>query len=128
MGGVQGEAPLDLVVLQSLISAGLFGVSLWWYRRNLGDKSGNAGRVLWAVWVIFGILSLVILAAIGLEALVLGGIVTWAFCVAGTVLGSRLLVRSFRNHEQDVWALTLVFGLGYGLLGFLFVLFLVSPE
>ena len=119
---------MDIAVLQTLIAAGLLGASLWWYRRNIGEKSGNAGRVLWVVWVVFGIASLVILAASGLEAVLLGGAVTWAFCVAGTVLGSRLLVRSFRNREQDIWALTLVFALGYALLGFLFVLFLVRSA
>ena len=90
-------SPLDLIVLQALAATGLLLVSLWWYRRHRGEKSGNAGLALWVVWVVFGILSLVILAASGLATVVLGGAVTWPFCVAGTVLGSRLLVRSSRK-------------------------------
>jgi hypothetical protein len=80
------------------------------------------------VWVVFGILSLIILAVSGLAAVVLGGAVTWPFCVAGTVLGSRLLVRSSRNREQDIWALSLVFALGTALLGFVSLMFLVRSA
>ena len=86
---------MDIAVPHALISAGLLGVSLWGYRRNIGEESGNAGWVLWVLWVVFGTLSLVILAANGPEAVLLGGVATWVYCVAGTVLGSRLLARSF---------------------------------
>ena len=124
---MDGDTLVGVVVLQTLIAAGLLGISLWWYKRRGGMEAGEAGRLLWAVWVGFGILSLVVFAVIGLAAVLLGGVVTWAFCVAGTVLGSRLLVRSDRSHEQDIWALTLVFALGYGLLGFFLTLVLVGP-
>lgn len=90
-----GQSPFGIVALQRLIGAGLLGVSLWWYRRTPRERSGHAGRVLWVVWVVFLILSLVTLAVIGLGALLLGGFVTWVFCVAGTVLGSRLLARAY---------------------------------
>ena len=103
---------MGIAVLHSLIAAVLLGVSLWWYRRNIGGQSGNAGWVLWLVWVVFGILSLVILAASGPEAVLLGGLVTWIFCVAGTVLGSRLLAGSFRSREQDFWGLATLFAAG----------------
>lgn len=123
-----GQSPFDIVALQTLIGAGLVGVSVWWYRRTPRERSGHAGRVLWLIWVVFFTLSLVTLAVIGLGALLLGGIVTWVFCVAGTVLGSRLLVRSYRNREQDIWALTLVFTLGSVSLGFFLALLLLSPA
>ena len=121
-----GLSPLDIVAVQTLIGAGLLGGSLWWYRRTPYEGSGHAGRVLWVVWIVFLVLSLGILAVIGLDALLLGGAVTWAFCVAGTVLSSRLLVRAYRNREQDIWALTLVFALGSALLGSFFPMFTVS--
>jgi hypothetical protein len=117
---------LDVLVPQLLIAASLLGISLWWYRRNLGEKSGHAGRVLWFVWVIFGVLSLVILVFLGLEALLLGGAVTWIFCVAGTLLGTHLLMRSFPARASEFGAFALVFALGSALLGFFVVLILVG--
>jgi hypothetical protein len=112
---------LKIAVLQALIASGLLGVSLWWYRRNLGEESGHAGWALWVLWVAFGILSLVILAANGPEAMLFGGVVTWVACVAGTVLGSRLLARSFRSREPEFSTLTTVFAAGSALLVFLLV-------
>lgn len=117
---------MDVLVPQLLISASLLGISLWWYRRNLGEKSGHAGRVLWFVWVVFGILSLVILAFFGVEALLLGGAVTWIFCVTGTLLATHLLMRSFPARASEFGAFALVFALGSALLGFFLVLILVG--
>lgn len=111
-----GGPPLDIVVLLALIAAGFLGVSLWWYRRNIGGKSGSAGWRLWFLWVGFGILALAILAANGWTAVLIGGIVTWAFCVVGTVLGSLLLARSNRRREQDYWGLAWLFAVGSALL------------
>ncbi len=113
---------MNVVVLHSLIAAGLISVSLWWYRRNIGGQSGNAGWVRRVLWVVFGILSLVILAASGPEAVLFGGVVTWVSCVAGTVLGSRLLARSYRSREPTFEALALLFAGGSALLVFLLVL------
>ena len=121
-----GQSPFDIVAVQTLIGAFLLGGSLWWYRRTPREGSGHAGRVLWVVWVVYLALSLLILAVIGLEALLLGGAVTWVFCVAGTLLGSLLLVRAYRSREQDIWAATLVFALGSVLLGVFVLMFTVS--
>ena len=110
-----------VVALQAFIAAGLLGVSLWWYRRNIGGGSGSAGWILWVLWVVFGILSLVILVASGPEAVLFGAVLTWFFCVAGTGMGSRLLARSFRSREQDFWRLNALFTAGSALLVFVIV-------
>jgi hypothetical protein len=112
---------MNVVVLQLIIATGLLGASLWWYRRNIGDESGNAGWVLWVLWVVFGILSLIVLVASGPEAVLFGGVLTWFMCVAGTGLGSRLLARSFRSHEQEVWKLSVLFAGGSALVVFVIV-------
>ena len=119
---------MDIVALQAIVAAGLLGFSLWWYRRNLGEKTGHAGRVLWLLWIVFGLLSLVILTASGPEAVLLGSFVTWIFCVAGTVLGSRLLSRSFPARSDDFAGLALIFALGSMLLGFVWVVSQVMPA
>jgi len=110
-----------VVRLQALIAAGLLGVSLWWYRRSIGEGSENAGWILWVLWVVFGILSLVILVANGPEAVLFGAVLVRTFCVAGTGMGSRLLARSFRSREQDFWRLNALFTAGSALLVFLIV-------
>lgn len=115
-------------MLQLLIAAGFIGASLWWYRHRLGEPSGAAGCVLWIGWGVFGGLSLVYLAASGPEALLFGGVVTWACCMAGTVLGSRLLMRAFPARADDIWYLTTVFIFGSGLLGFATVWWLLGEA
>jgi len=85
---------MDIVVLQALIAACFIAVSLWWYRRSAGERAWAAGCVLWVAWVAFGAISLFYLAASGPEAALFGGILTWAFCVAGVMLGSRLLIQA----------------------------------
>ena len=109
---------MDIVVLQALIAACFIAVSLWWYRRSAGERSWAAGCVLWVAWVAFGAISLFYLAASGPEAALFGGILTWAFCVAGVMLGSRLLIQASPARADDVRWLTTVFILGSGVLGF----------
>lgn len=112
---------MDIVALQVLVAAGLLAVSLWWYRRNRDDRTGTAGRVLWAGWIAFGLVSVVILTASGPEAVLLGSFMTWAFCVVGTVLGARLLGRSFPARSEDYLAVAMVFALVSMLAGFVWV-------
>lgn len=112
---------MNVVVLNALVAAVLLGVSLWRYKRHVGKSSARSGWVLWVLWVVYGVLSLTILGASGKGTMVIGGVVTWAFCVTGTTLGSRLLARADRRREPTYSAMATLFALVSGLLVFVLV-------
>jgi hypothetical protein len=111
-----------MVLLQTLVAAGLLGVSLWWYRRDLGERSTNAGCALWLAWIVFGIVSVSVVVLIkprggdDLNAMLLGIVVAWVFCGAGIVLGLRLLMRASPDFARELIGLTMLLALGLAML------------